>query len=397
MGNLSTANYKSLSFMKKIPLIFLLIALIFQTVSSAYAKSDHTPRDGDRLHPGIADSGSLILSVRDSSRTVLLDPSAISFGDDLDAFTYIDSDTISYVQFATKHRFLLRGDTLSYIGYENRATDFRLDSPAIAARFPLEDGNVTRDVWTGHMLQYGSMILKHVKGESGSVAERGWTLTDGTDTIRNATRLRWTLDMAYANPDSIDASLPDSIASELISDIQVDVRSLLSERLITERSFWFAESARYPILTDIRVSRVFAGSGIEMADTVPISMLAMYYPASFQYSDTGEEIIGQQPDGKNVSDPYGVCEDADHGNSLKIGEPETSGGSVAVTLSSQTGTCTVTITLFTDSGIRLTEPKEVTLSTVPQQCTVNVPAGWTGVVLLRVDSGDESYTRKVIL
>lgn len=385
--------------MKKIPLIFLLIALIFPAVSSADAKPDHTPRDGDRLHPGIAGSGSLILSVSDSSRTVLLDPSAISFGDELDACTYIDSDTISYVQFSTKHRFLLRGDTLSYIGYENRATDFRLDSPAIVSCFPLEDGNVTRDVWTGHMLQYGTMMLKHVKGESGSMAERGWTLTDGTDTVCNAIRLRWTLDMAYADPDSVTSVMPDSVASGIISDMQVDFRAMLSERLLTERCIWFSEDARYPVLTDSRVSRVLHADGGTSADTVPLSMLAIHYPASFQYSDTGEEYMAKKPKAKDTGNTYGEYGqgDNDHGTSLKVGDPELNGNAIAVTLSSTSGTRTATVTLFSDSGIRLTEPMEVTVGPVAQRYSLEVTAGWKGVLLLRVEAGEESYTRKVIL
>ena len=387
--------------MKKITLIFL-FSLVVSTAASFISECPgayHIPRDGDRLHPGIAGSESLILSVCDSSRTVLLDPSAISFGDDLDACTYIDSDTISYVQFATKHRFLLHGDTLSYIGYENRATDFRLNSPAIVAGFPFKEGSVTSDVWTGHMLQYGNMMLKHVKGESRSSAEKGWTLTDGIDTLRNAIRLRWTLDMAYADPDSVTSVMSDSIAGGIISDMQVDVRAMLSERLLTERSMWFSEDTRYPVLTDSRVSRVIHAGEDTSADTIPLSMLAIHYPVSFQYSDTGEDYIALKPDGKNSINPYGeyVNDDEKPGTSLSIGEPEANGGTVILTLSSPHGPTTATITLFTDSGIRLTEPKEVPLVQTPQTYTISVPAGWSGVTLLRVDSGNESYTRKVII
>ncbi|MDE5813279.1 MAG: hypothetical protein K2H72_03245, partial [Muribaculaceae bacterium] len=167
--------------MKRISQILFLSALASIAAFSTVAQSDayHIPRDGDRLHPGIASSQSLILSVRDSARIILIDPAAVSFDGDSDAWTYIDSDTISYVQFATKHRFKLSGDTLSYIGYENRATDFRLDRPTTAAVFPLKDGDIVRDVWTGHMLRHGAMMLRHVKGESTDRVESGWTLNAG--------------------------------------------------------------------------------------------------------------------------------------------------------------------------------------------------------------------------
>ncbi|MDE6380895.1 MAG: hypothetical protein K2L11_10510 [Muribaculaceae bacterium] len=387
--------------MKKISRIFLLSAMASIAAFSTVAQSDayHIPRDGDRLHPGLAESRSVILSVNDSARILLLDPSAVSFDGDSDAWTYIDTDTISYVQFATKHRFKLSGDTLSYIGYENRATDFRLDRPSTVAVFPLKDGDIVSDIWTGHMLRHGAMMLRHVKGESTGRVESGWTLTDGTDTIRNVTRLRWTLDMAYADPDSVTAAMPDSVASEIISELQVDVKAILSERLLTERSMWFSEDARYPILTDSRVSRVILGEGGAPADTVPLSTLAIHYPASFQHSDTGEEFTAMKPKGGDHGNNYGEYgyDAQDSGSSLQIGEPEAGAGSVSITLCSTTGPTSATLTLFTDSGIRLAEPVMVTVGTVPQTCTVDFPAGWTGVLLIRVESGEESYTRKTII
>ena len=54
-------------------------------MKAAQPSTDHTPRDGDRLHPGFADSGNLILSVNDLSRSVLIAPSAVSFDEDADA------------------------------------------------------------------------------------------------------------------------------------------------------------------------------------------------------------------------------------------------------------------------------------------------------------------------
>ena len=385
--------------MKKIPLFFFQIAIVSASAATLLAQSSsyHTPRDGDRLHPGLSDSRSL-LSVNDSSKTVIIDPSIVFFDDDHDASPYIDNDTISYVQFATKHRFLLRGDTLSYIGYENRAAYFRLDPPVAVAVFPLRDGVSVREDWTGHLFQYGTMMLKHVKGESRGETQGGWSLRDGTDTLRNAVRLRWTLDMAYADTDSVSAAMPDSVASEIISDMQVDVKAMLSERLLTERSMWFAEDARYPVLTDSRVSRILISEGGAPADTIPVTMIAMYYPASFQRSDTGEDFMAHKPDGRSNGNAYGEYGDEkDRGTSLKVGEPEVCGDAITVTLGSSSGTCTATVTLFTDTGIRLTEPQEVTVGPVPQPYSIPAPSGWSGVVLLRVEAGEESYTMKAII
>ncbi|MDE5795372.1 MAG: hypothetical protein K2I08_11710, partial [Muribaculaceae bacterium] len=182
--------------MRKRHRLLFLTAIVSAAAFSICAQlnTEHIARNGDILHPGLSFSPDLILSINDSTRTVLLDPDAVIFDSSLDAATYIDSDTISYVQSATKHRFIFRSDTLYYLGFENRATYFRLDSAVKVAHFPLKDGDTVHDKWAGNMLQYGSMILKRTVGTSSSHTESGWTLADGTDSVRNATRLRWTLD-----------------------------------------------------------------------------------------------------------------------------------------------------------------------------------------------------------
>lgn len=385
--------------MKILPNIFIpAIAALAAIPTDARTTTDHTPRDGDRLHPGFAAPASLISSVDDSTKTVSLDPQAVSFDSGCDAYVYIDGDTVSYVQSATKHRFTLRGDTLFYIGHEDRASDFRLDRPARVALFPLNGGAGVRDGWSGHLLRYGSMALKHVSGESRSTIDKGWTLSDGTDTLHNVTRLVWTLDMAYADPDSVTSSMSDSIASERISEMQVDVQAVLSERLLTERAMWFTEGARYPVLTDSRVSRIILGEGVATTDTVPLSKLAMYYPVSWQRSDTGENLTDgntRGTDGGHINDAYDDSS-PDSGAALSVGEPKVSGDFVKVTLLSRSGTVDATVTLFSDSGIRLTEPVTVAVGTAPQVHSMEAPSGWSGVMLLRVDAGEESYTRKII-
>ena len=384
--------------MKRYIPIILLTSIVYASIAVAYPRYDknNIPRDGDRLHPGIAESETLIMSEIDSAKTVIIDPESITFDGSLDASYYIDGDTVSYVQFATKHRFLINGDTLSYIGYENRASDFHLDRPVRMAVFLMGEGDAFMEEWSGHLLQYGSMLLRHFKGISRSGVEAGWTITDGTDTLRNVTRLRWTLDMAYADPDSIDSAMPDSVASERISEMRVDVKALLSERLLTERTMWFSDDARYPVLTDSRVSRIILDEGGAPYDTVPMSMLAMHNPPSYQYSDTGEEIEKPQNVGKTGGYDAGGGTDGGSPDLLKIGELETTEDLITITLSSRTESVKATLTLFSDTGIILTGPVEVTVGTVARPYNVPVPTGWNGVMLLRVDAGAESHTVKAI-
>lgn len=384
--------------MKKIPPFIILTLFSIGAVSiSAQEATKHIARDGDKLHPGLSLPTNLILNINDSTRTVLLDPDAVTFKETLDAAAYLDCDTISYVQAATKHRFIFRNDTLSYLGFENRATDYFLDSAVNVAHFPLKDGGSIHDIWSGQILHHGSMLLKRMTGKSSSHTEEGWVITDGIDTIPEAMRLTWTLDMAYAAPDSITPELPDSINSERISEMQVDVNAVLSERLLTERSIWFADDARYPVLTDTRISRLILDDDGIPSDTIPISMIAMYYPGTYQNADTGEDITGLKP--------YGMPQDSSHkspgaerglSHSLTVEEPEANGNIVTVSLSSQAGLADVTVTLFSESGIRLTEPLNVTVGNVPQTHSFEVPADWNGVLLLRVDAGEESYTKKII-
>ncbi len=382
--------------MKKFPPFIILTLFSIGAVSiSAQQAAAHIARDGDKLHPGLSLSTDLILNIDNSTRTVLLNPDAVIFKESLDASAYIDGDTISYVQSATKHRFIYRNDTLSYLGFENRATEYTLATPANVVCFPLQDGVTICVTWTGQILHHGCMLLKRMAGISTSRIEEGWTLTDGTDTIPSASRLIWTLDMAYADTDSVDTSMPDSIASAIISDMRVNVHDALSERLVTERSLWFTEDARYPILTDTRVSRITL-PGHADADTVPISLLAMYYPPSFQYSDTGEDRSAmprrQTGSGDNLTFDSGDIEES----TLDIGEPSVSGSMLTVQLSSEYST-DATLTVFTDSGIRLTDPVTVTVGPMPQSYGIPIPSGWSGVVLLRVEAGDASYTRKAII
>ncbi len=143
----------------KLSFRLLFSTLLSTFVASVAAQPDmpHTPRDGDQLHPGISGSRSLILSVDDTTKTVIIDPQALSFNDSRDAYCYIDGDTISYVQSATKHRFLFRGGAISYIGFENRATNFSLDSAVSVARFPLLGGDTVTGKWNpsppAHIMQ----------------------------------------------------------------------------------------------------------------------------------------------------------------------------------------------------------------------------------------------------
>ncbi len=382
---------------KIVPFIIILILFSIGAVSIfAQQANDHIARDGDKLHPGLSLSTNLIHSINDSTRTALIDPEAVTFKESLDAAAYVDGDTISYVQATTKHRFVFRNDTLSYLGFENRATDYCLASAANVAHFPLLDGSAIHDTWSGHILHHGSLLLRRMTGISSSRVEKGWALTYGTDTIPDVTRLTWTLAMAYADMDSVNASLPDSLASDIISDLRIDVKEALSERLLTERSLWFSESARYPILTDTRVSRIIMTEQAD-PDTVPLSLLAMYYPPSLQYSDTGEEPYAKhglrKSSGQGNDSPYS---EGNPENPLNISEPSVSRNAISIQLSSEVSIA-ATVALYTDSGIRLTEPVTITVGRIPQTYTISIPSGYQGVMLLHVDAGENSYARKVII
>lgn len=384
--------------MKKILLFFTALTAILFPASSLHAGivSTHLPRSGDRLRPGVADSRYSILSADDSLKTVLLDPSAVSYDGAFGASVYISGDTVSYIQFATKHRFLLRGDTLSYLGFENRATDFRPDTPVRMALLSLRDGERVRDTWKGHVTEWGSLILKRMTGISTSFADRGWTITDGTDTVAGVTRLRWILDMSYADPEVVTTSMPDSAASDRISELRVDPGAVLSERLLTERTIWFQESARYPILAKSRVSRVVFHKDSGTSDTVPVSQTAIHYPAHDQYSDLGEDpaVRTRQGGGEVGAGYYG---DSGSDNTVSAGEPSVTGNSISVVLSSEKGNAVAVLTLFSDSGIRLADPVPVTVGTVPQSFEIDIPSGWKGVLILSIETGKDSFTKKVII
>ena len=206
--------------MKRIPLFSLVSAAAFFLGASIQVGVDcrHLPRNGDTLRPGVGNSRYALLSVDESSKTVLLDPTAFSYGGAMNASVHINGDTVSYVQFATRHRFLLRGDTLSYLDFENRATDFHTDAPVATAFLSLRDGERVGDTWVGYVREWDSLLLKNMKGVSTSRVDRGWAITDGTDTVMDVTRLIWNLDMEYADPDIVTAAMPDISTREIGRD-----------------------------------------------------------------------------------------------------------------------------------------------------------------------------------
>lgn len=350
----------------------------------------HKPDDGDKLHPNVAYSQSAIGDVDAENRIVEFNAGLFSPSDDADAAVYICNDTLSYIQFATNYRFKIESDTLKYIGYENRAGKFSLDVPAHAFIADAGSNDSAASKWKGTHLHYGKQFLKHAEGESATASESGWTLVGDTDTVCDATYVKWKFTLAYTERDSIGKDMPDSIANEFVSDFEVPIERVMTESLLTEREMWFSDAARYPILQRHRVYRLKDNEN-EGCDTTLISQFSMYYPAAFQYSDTGEEPIKEKPRniaGNNGSDGniYGV----------DVSEASAEGDQICVTLSSKTGDTDLTLTLYTDSGIRLSTPITIKAGVVPQKHTLPIPSGAKGVIILLIESDTGSQSQKII-
>lgn len=369
-------------------------AVCLASVNTGGGNTDHTPRDFDRLGPAVSFSRSAISSIDSTRRIASINPASFITEDDNEARIYIEGDTVSYVQFATKHRFLLHSDTLSYMGFENRATLFSIDMPFAAVNLAMNEADTVKDRWTGRAIQYGSTVLKATRGKSTSYVDRGWTLVADGDTVHGATRVIWDLDMEYVNPDSIPANAADSIKAETVSDLIVDVDRLLTERLLTRRELWFADDARYPVLQRSTVSRIGERDEGDRLDTIPRYQVSMYYPVSWQLADTGEE-PRKSPAGENRDVRRQTSYDEE--SALHAGEPVADSEAVTLTVSSENGDKDATVTLYSDSGIRLTEPVTVTLTAVPRTLRLPLPTGWKGVLLIRVEAGADSLTRKTVI
>ena len=381
-----------------IPAVLLLIPALAAASGLAEindAMTSHAPRDGDRLSPGVSPDDAVLIIESDSA-AVLAATSLFCHERSSDIAIHIDGDTVAYVQSATKYRFLISSGLLPYLGFENRATDFSTDAPVPVMRLPLTAGEVTESAWSGSAYSHGKSILKRVKGYSRSTVERGWTISAEGDTIHDAVRVKWRTDMAYADADGIDTAQPDSVNMESVSDLRVELAGLMSERLLTEREMWFSDVARYPVLLRSTTSRVMTRPGLA-ADTVPASGIAMYYPPHYQHGDTGEmpEDMPRKSDGhgnRPVDNGYGT-----DGFPAELADASVSGNTVSVRLSSRAGTVRVTLALYTDSGIRLTDSVALDIGPVPQTYTIDMPDGYRGVILVRAEAGEESVTCKVIV
>lgn len=375
-------------------------AIIFPAVlclaDGGNMSAPHSPRDGDRLHPNISFSRQAIAIEDSASRMVGIVSALFSPDDNADAFVYVDGDTISYVQAATKHRFVAHGDTLAYIGYENRASEFRTAEPVDA--FSLDSGEVSfRRDWKATQSLHGRMLLKNARGTSHTSAERGWTLVCDGDTIRDVTYTKWTLDMAYLDTDSISAEMPDSVTPDNISDLELPpLRQLALERLMTQRELWTTGDARYPVLERSTVSLIRSDEDSTDCDTIPLSVFAMHYPADFQYADTGEQPVRNKPaDTMRENMPW--LHYGENIPGITVKEPTVAGDAINVAISSETEDTGISLTLYTDSGIRLSETIEVTNGAIPQTHSIPVPAGIKGVVILLIESTSGSTSRKIIL
>ena len=239
--------------------------------------SRHLPRDIEKLNPDVSLSASAISLIDSSRRLVNFNPALFYSDPGNSAGIYISGDTVNYVQFATKHRFIQNSREFAYSGFENRATRYSLNEPLPVMKFPSVENGTVQANSSGSVTGYGGILLKLIKGRSTGNVSAGWTLTDGNDTVRDAKCLVWELDTKYLDPDSVAGEWNDSISQESVSDYEVDVRRLLWERLLTRRMIWFTDDARYPILQQSTVSRLVGRDSKTECDTVPVSVLSMFY------------------------------------------------------------------------------------------------------------------------
>lgn len=354
----------------------------------------HFPRDFDKLHPDVSFSPTAISLIDSSRRLVNFNPALFYSDPGNSAGTYISGDTVNYVQFATKHRFIQNPREFAYLGFENRATRYSLNEPLPVMKFPPVENETVQANSSGSVTGYGGILLKLIKGRSTGNISAGWTLTDGNDTVRDAKCLVWELDTEYLDPDSVPGEWNDSISPESVSDYEVDVRRLLSERLLTRRMIWFTDDARYPVLQQTTVSRLVGKDSGTECDTVPVSVLSMSYPPECQYADTGEGNAAR----KRGDDENNDVESPDNtANMIAAGDPESSNESISIALSSKDDAVEATVTLYSDSGIRISEPVTVILTAIPRTFSFPVPSDYKGIVLIRIDAGEQSLTRKAVV
>lgn len=378
-----------------IPLILMVIPLaVFAADPVGGGFSRHLPRDFEKLNPDVSFSPSAIGLIDNSRRLVNFNPALFYSDSGNSAGIYFSGDTVNYVQFATKHRFIQESGKIAYSGFENRATRYSLNEPLPVMKFPPVENETVQANSSGSVTGYGGILLKLIKGHSTGNISSGWTLTGCNDTVRDAKCLVWELDTEYLDPGSVADEWNDSISPESVSDYEVDVSRLLSERLLTRRMIWFTDDARYPVLQQSTVSRLVEKDSKTECDTVPVSVLSMLYPAECQYADTGEGNDAK----KTVSDENNDVPSPDNtGNTVEAGDPESSNESISLTLSSKDDAVEATLTLYSDSGIRISESVTVILTAIPRTFSIPVPSGYKGIVLIRIEAGEQSLTRKTVV
>lgn len=375
------------------------VAIISFVPNISHGSNDtgpHIPRDGDRLHPDVSFSPEAISKVDPNLKMVFFNRNQFSAMNDADMCVYLYEDTLSFIQFATKHLFSLKTDTLSYLGYENRASRFVIKNPIAVASLNSATSFIVNENLNGRLTFHGKDFLKQVKGTSSARIEDDWTICGDSDTIKHVVYGRWDMDMAYFDIDSIDSNAADSLMSQQVSDLLIPVRDMAKERVVTSREMWFAPDARYPVLQR-SLSFLIKTTDGEDCDTIPVSCFSSHYPMAFQRSDTGEEYvpdfsIRKMPDAKYTN--LGLADDRE---GLTISDAIAGKEHISVTISTESGEEDLNLTLYSDNGIRLSETISVRAQSLPQTIRIPRPQKSGGIVILFIESEAASICRKVIL
>lgn len=391
--------------MKSITLKFL-ISITYITIFATFnlkagnidIDEEHAPRDGDKLMPTVNFFDISSLNVDTIRRTVNFSASLFEPTKDAVASIYVNDDTLSFVQFSNKHIFHFDEDEILYHGYENRASDFKLAKPVRVGNINTKnEQDILSEKWRGVITLNGDELLKKAIGLSTSIIQKGWKLIEDTDSILDVTYLRWEMDLCYFDQDVINPEASDSVNSERVSDLYLSVSEIAGERLLTRRELWFSQEARYPVLLRSNLMRIKKTEG-GVCDTVCLSTFASHYPDEFQREDTGEEppYVTRNTDSNKASRYFKENNSSDI-TGISIAEPSHQAGNINVVVSSKSGERELTLTLYSDSGIKISNPMVTTVGSIPQTMSIPVQSDAYKIVILFIESDTGTSSRKIFL
>ncbi len=366
--------------------------------AQALSTASNIPRSGDQLikhvvttcEPGDTGSG----QIWDFSNLKLQDASYEL------KYTTQGSDSIVATEHRTMYYYLLSGDSLFCLGYENPTTSITYQKPELLLSFPVVQDRAVSDYFDGEGNYCGHLHIRQ-RGKSTITADAsGDLILPESDTLRKVLRIRThkLIHQRMTPKENASASLqPDILPYTLNRDSIEHLLANDSIHLETETWRWYAHGYRYPVVETVKSTVYQYGNPHEHFST------SFIYLPEEQYYDLPYDANNQKR--RDIATEEQV--EREWRNTVKTGKKGRnddiisynyeleSGGDLQVSYELKQPE-KVTISLFNLQGQQLTIIQRTSPTAGLYSETIPMDSYPAGKYLLRITSGKKVYAEKIL-